>query len=293
MKKGIKVFCRMIITLCVFVVLAGNIVDASSIKSDISDSEYFNVINLYDINDNLTYKKFFDLDGSLTRLKKMNKDLNSNFDFVELSFQSLEYLGYYNEDKSFSRSSKNFDATNQKVQIDGKETYVTPLKTVQLGKTIFSEMKDKISEGISFTDKDFEFSYGISIPVILGAEYESIYKLNDTFSLEYLQNIFEFKVIGFFNKGANIVINQNKTILDNYICMPYFNIEEEPTDDKYHLFQQRYYFQKNDGFIKISNQNIDKDAEYKLYKNKLNQIAKENSLLYDLASARISIKLDF
>lgn len=287
MKKGIKVFCMMIIILCAFVVLAGNIIDT------MPNSEYFNVINLYDINDNLTYKEFFNLDGSLTKLKKMNKDLNSNFDFVELSFQSLEHLGYYDRDKKFSRSSSNFDATNQRVQIDGKETYVTPLKTVQLGKTIFSDMKDKISDGIGFTDEDFKFTYGASIPVILGAEYKAIYKLNDTFSLEYLQNIFDFKVIGFFNKDTNIVINQNKTNLDNYICMPYFDIEEEPTNDKYHLFQQRYYFQKNDGFIKISNQNIAKDTEYVLYRNKLDELAKENNLLYDLASAKISINLDF
>lgn len=261
----------------------------SSTLADRSDYERsikgFAVIDLYDLEGMPSYKEFLDDKNSLNKLKKFYNDINNEFTLIELYFQHLEQLTYYNNDKKFADFGSPEDLTNQVVTINGKETYVTPLKAVQIGENTFRLLfsNDNIFDGRAFNKSDFVYK-GI-IPIILGYEYLEIYELGDVIELNYLGKTSKFEVIGFFKPNTSIILNIDEFNLNQYICSPFFNIIEEPTNREEELFQLKYYLQKSQGYIQNSDKYTPREQVFNKKKNILEAICIKNDIKYGLTES--------
>ncbi len=65
------------------------------------------------------------------------------YDYFELSFQSAQKMGYYNGNIDFVLDNDK-SMLNQEVELNGKKTYVTILKTVMIDCSISQILKDHI-----------------------------------------------------------------------------------------------------------------------------------------------------
>ena len=65
------------------------------------------------------------------------------YDYFELSFQSAQKIGYYNGNIDFVLDNDK-SMLNQEVELNGKKTYVTILKTVMIDCSISQILKDHI-----------------------------------------------------------------------------------------------------------------------------------------------------
>ena len=225
----------------------------------------------------------------INNLKKFNKDINESFEFIEITKQPLEVVGtYYEGSNIFVVSPRNNkDLRNQIVDIGNKEVYVTPLKAIQLGQTAYKLVSDCLDMGRGFNGADFSYSKGDNIPVILGNDYKQFYQLGDNIVVNYLNRDVTLDIIGFFKSDLHLKINNNSYDLDTYICSPHFDIIDV-IDDEDKIFQRRYYFQRNNGYIRIDSNLItdvsDKsnleEINLESYTSKIQDIAEKNALEY-------------
>ena len=65
------------------------------------------------------------------------------YDYFQLSFQSAQKIGYYNGNIDFVLDNDK-SMLNQEVELNGKKTYVTILKTVMIDCSISQILKDHI-----------------------------------------------------------------------------------------------------------------------------------------------------
>lgn len=262
---------------------SGNIEKANDLKNIYC----FQIADTY--MDDSMLDKLLEQGEPIDNLKKLNKDINETFEFIEITTQPLELVGTYYEGSNIfvvsPRSKK--DLRNQLVNIGDKEVYVTPLKAIQLGQTAYKLVSDYLDMGRGFNNTDFSYSKGDNIPVILGSNYKQSYKLNDNIIVNYLERDVTLNIIGFFKSDLSLRINSNNYNLDTYICSPYFDIVDV-IDDEDKVFQRRYYFQRNRGYIKINSELItDAYDEFNLgeinlesHTSKIQDIAEKNTLDY-------------
>lgn len=248
----------------------------------------FQIADTYTDDEQLT--DLLDQNNSINSLKKFNKDINNNFNFLEITMQPLEVIGqFYHGGNDFvvtPRSKK--DLKNQKVNLKGKKVYVTPLKAIQIGKYAFNTYFNKVEDGHGFNNSDFIYESNNDIPVILGNEYKNYYNLGDIIEVNYLEQNVKLIIIGFFEKDLSISINGNLYNLDTYICSPHFDIEDIK-DGKDKLFQQRYYLQKNNGYIqldsdiskKLTDESYFDEVNLESYVSLIKEISKNNNISYE------------
>lgn len=62
-------------------------------NSSVSDGEFYMTVLEYGMEQKPSMSEFFASPNSLLRLKNMNQALHSEFEFTELCFQSLYYIG--------------------------------------------------------------------------------------------------------------------------------------------------------------------------------------------------------
>ena len=150
-------------------------------KADKVKNPAVKIIDKYN-NDN--FKKFIDNPYSFEKLEKMYNSLTNNkiFEYIEIDFQVLEYRGFYSKSIKFV-NTEDINLVNQKVDDDtSKEAYVTPLKSIQMGKSTSYNfnLKKMIYKGQFFNDSDYVLEYQRkSIPILLGYNYLETYKCRD------------------------------------------------------------------------------------------------------------------
>lgn len=255
-------------------------------STEVIDKEESVVINclgvadLYDTKGMMNYNEFFSDNSSLSNLKEFNAKLNTEFEYFELGFQHLEQDTYYAGDKKFSDFDVEENLTNQVVNVDGNVKYVTPFKTVHFGQRTFNLLfdADDIYEGVGFNDADF--TDDATVPVILGYDYKEFYHLGDILELNYIFKPTKFEVIGFFKENTTFTLNISEYNLNQYICLPYFDIVTIPEDKDAELFQLRYYLQKNHGYIAIPSHTTFDDKVLEKYKTSFSNLSNSYDLNY-------------
>lgn len=265
-------------------------------NNSINKNKYYGIASRYGAEDYPSFFEFFDSENSLERLKNLNKYLNENFDYLELAFQSLYYIGYYDGEEKFTKSyGTDLDTVNQVIADEkGKKMYVTDIKTMQLGKNYYKVFDNRIDIGRNFNIDDYNINdNNKEVNIILGNDYLQYYKLGDIIRLSLHQKLIDFKVIGFYKKDAFINWQNTDINLNQYIVMPFYEINYDPVDDKDSLYQKIFYSQKNEGYIRIS-ESIKEDDNliYKNYLNKIEEISNKYKLIYTLATMPLSINLN-
>jgi len=249
-----------------------------------SESLLNNDISVYSIrsdtgqNGNLSNQELFETLDVLERLKQFNDELNACFNVFELQTQWVYFIGYYNGDNKFVDSNDLVNSINQKVyDNNGYEILCTPLKTVFVGEKVYNHFNNKIIEGRNFSESDFHiYKSDQAINIILGAEYQKTYEINDNIYLSLHQNNMEFKVIGFLDYNTEIKFpngSKDHIIFDESIIIPFYNINYSPTNEYEDYYQKIYYHQKNQCLIEILG--TDRDP-YITYIDEIKKINEKN-----------------
>lgn len=111
-------------------------------------------------------------------------------------------------------------------------------------------MKNKLKSGRIFDDKEFQLHEDAYVPVIIGANYNGLFQINDTFSAYFVgQIILNCKVIGVLENNTNFEFADNKYNLDNYLIIPLLNIDSNKINDSLDLFSKILLTIKSEGYI--------------------------------------------
>ena len=108
------------------------------------------------------------------------------------------------------------------------------LNSFQLNLNAYNHFFDCIGEGRGFCESDFQYKRNEKVPIILGNDYKSYYSIGDSIKLNYLGKDFEYEIIGFFEQGLNIKIENSIPVNDNIGRQtdPYnFSVANEDSDE--------------------------------------------------------------
>lgn len=284
------IFFSIVIFICIYLYciklnshIAHN--DIELTETYLSDNKFYLFLqDEFDENGNITLSDFFKQEDSLDRLYNFNKILHSRYDYIEVMYQPIEYIGEYSYNLDFVNgyldSGKSVDLSNQKVKINNKYEYITPLNTVQLDYKAYEHFNLNINEGRNFQKSDFYISE--EVPIILGKNYSELYKIGDNIEFYYLGVKIKAKVIGILSQDNNINYIKNISF-DNYIIMPFLEINNINFLNDYqftnnydngieNFFFKLLYTQKNNGIFISDNldyyENLNHDI--KNISNKLN-----------------------
>ncbi|RDU22339.1 hypothetical protein [Anaerosacchariphilus polymeriproducens] len=251
-------------------------------KSKKSGYNYLCISDRYGMSNNISLNEFRNQDDCIEKLYSFHELISKKLDYLEFYEQSAQKIGYYEGALNFVLE-ENEEYLNQVVTSEnGKKEYVTTLNTIEIGKTLNEQLKDVILEGRCFNDDDFNYQNNNAIPVILGADYKESYKIGDTLSLYYIADTFNFKVVGFF--PADYTLKHNIAIysLNNFICIPFFDIEAISSCglDKDFLFS--YYLEKNNCYVAYDAKNSD---DKKAKEEVINDIIKRTNICYGIDEA--------
>lgn len=124
------------------------------------------------------------------------------------------------------------------------------VEAFQINEQACKDFELSVMKGRIFQHNDFDDS-GDVIPVLLGADYASIFEIGDRFSATYYQKEFELEIIGFLRKNTIVYFNGNSEFyLDSYVILPYINYNSPETEfDEW--FQKVVYFAMINGYISI------------------------------------------
>lgn len=302
--KNYILYIFVIVTLVISTVLIFSIIIKNDIrilhinnyKNTYIMNEYIRIMDLYDKDNNPSLNSFFHEKDSLKKLKKTFKDFNESFDYFVIDKQNIEsHTKYLGNEKFCSGYEEGSLFKNQKIETElGDTIYVTPLKSLQLNEKAFEEfnLNKNIDLGESFSNSSFEYYPGCKIPAILGAEYKEYYDIGGEFKGFYLNQEFDFKIIGFFSKNTSIFYSNKALFIDRYIVFPSLNYNAKPLNKEDETFQKILYSVKNWGWIKTNEKDNIESIE-----KEIERIADKNNVLYQLVKgesiSKTNINNDF
>ena len=223
----------------------------------------------------------FEDHDSLERMISFNQILNDQFEFYEIYNQPLQSKFYWNMDDSFLKCYDGVPIKNQEIEIDGENCFISSLNSFQLNLNAYNHFFDFIGEGRGFCESDFQYKRNEKVPIILGNDYKSYYSIGDSIKLNYLEKDFEYEIIGFFEQGLNIKIENSEYSMDKYLCVPFFEFDGNVIDDSEKVFWLRCYEEKNLGYIKVDIINdMSEEETIEFYKTKIQNNAEKLMLKY-------------
>lgn len=218
---------------------------------------------------------------SLERMISFNQILNDQFEFYEIYNQPLQSKFYWNMDDSFLKCYDGVPIKNQEIEIDGENCFISTLNSFQLNLNAYNHFFDFIGEGRGFCESDFQYKRNEKVPIILGSDYKSYYSIGDSIKLNYLEKDFEYEIIGFFEQGLNIKIENSEYSMNKYLCIPFFEFDGNVIDDSEKVFWLRCYEEKNLGYIKVDIINdLSEEETIEFYKTKIQESAEKLMLKY-------------
>lgn len=157
---------------------------------------------------------------------------SNNFD-VLTSFNQAISVDEFKGDKRFYYNSDEFISNNPSSTIN--------IKSLQLNQKAYNFYNIEVDgdseivwNTISYKDEH--------IPVLLGSEYKSFYKVGDVITGNYYSKNITFEVIGFIKKGCSINYkNTSNIVLDTYMLIPYPSVLWE-VDETNFQFEALLYF---------------------------------------------------
>lgn len=220
-----------------------------------------NFLTLSDNIDNVELEYLRDSDGGIDLLYDFNSFLNSNsdFDYIEMinNYTSAYiFKDSYKGDIKFSQGNDMINAGQNHEALSDNLFYEfedrAAIRTFGLSDNANKYFELSMQEGNYFDSSNVIDSSQLS--VILGNNYMEYYDLNDEIPLIYLGKEFKGVVRGFLNKGSNLICQNTKYILDNYIILPVDELTNsksfEATDTK--NSEISFILHKNNG-IAVSN----------------------------------------
>jgi len=201
---------------------------------------------LYTLMDSLleadAFSKYRESAANINRVGAFYNAISSSKDFCFISMFNQPML------------VKNFRGGNQFVY---SESNLNNLKCFQLNQKAFDFYHLKISNSFEFQWDKVDYNSD-KIPVLLGSDYQGVYKIGDSFVSEYYSKNFEFIVAGFLEPNSFVYYKGNPEFyLDQYIIIPYppkcYSVD--PTD---FFFEGILYFAMINGDISgnISERNL-------------------------------------
>ena len=126
-----------------------------------------------------------------------------------------------------------------------------------------------------FSKRDYVFrKSNQEIPLIMGNDYQKVFKIGDTFSFSYLGENFIGKVTDFFKKDAMIQIEEdNRMLLNNQIVMPALEIEKKQSKSQ---FEAMLYLEKTQGDVLYKTR-----EEYQQIEDTIRLIRNDTGILYN------------
>lgn len=235
------------LSVSVYLISFFNVMQSSNYNSD----GFFQLLNNYEDADYSIWD-FLKEDNSLNILNDTYQSLisDSSLDYYEYSDQVLEFIGKYKGDISLVDGD---DKSSINQNIDNN--YITPLKSVQLSEKMMEKfnLDDMLSSGRFFTSDEFLLDKDLSIPVLVGEKYKSIFKLNDTFDAFYLSDgRVKCKIIGFIKPNVKLDIANSEFNLNNYIVFPFFNLDLQRVGNNGDFYKTLLMF-KCEGYLHFNN----------------------------------------
>ena len=226
---------------------------------------------------------FFASQDSLEKIVSFNQILNSQFDFYEIYDQPLQSKFYWDMDDSFLETYDGAPIKNQEIEIEGEKYFISTLNSIEANLNAYQFFLDFIGEGRGFCESDFQYKRNEKIPVILGNDYKSYYSVGDCINLNYLGKDFEYEIIGFFEEGLSVKIENSEYNINKYLCVPYFEFDGNVTDESEKAFWLRHYQEKNCGYIKVDNRNgLSEEEIIEFYGSEIQKIVEELEIKYNV-----------
>lgn len=188
----------------------------------------FDELQIYQISDRLLDTRettYFQEKDSFKRLNDFANEIKNDKKFTAytVNTQPMEVIDF----KGGPNFSIYDEVGEEQITPDYRngQVYHT-IKSIQLNSNVLEMNHIQLKEGNYFTNSDYQFKKNKVIPVLLGADYEGIYQLNETIQISYYFNDFKAKIIGFIEKDEKVYSNlEPELILNDLIVLPvfYFN----------------------------------------------------------------------
>lgn len=137
---------------------------------------------------------------------------SSNFD-VLTSFNQAIAVDDFNGDQRFYYNSDEF--------IDNSQSPTINIKALQLNQKAYDFYNIEVEGNSEIAWNSISYKDN-SIPVLLGSEYKSFYKIGDIITGNYYSKNTNFEVIGFIETDCSINYKNTSNItLDTYMLIPY------------------------------------------------------------------------
>ncbi len=179
---------------------------------------------------------------TLERFKSFYSDIKNSteFQYNEISTQPL----YSDTEGLFIHMSEDSVRKN--------ESLSDSIGCIQVSKNVQDQMEWTCTEGSLLEESDFHLSEGAYIPILLGANYGSTYRIGETFKLSYLYQDYTFQVKGILDPSAGIrysLFYRGK--IDDTIIMPSFDMLYTPEEKDGFVSELLHYSNKTCGYILV------------------------------------------
>jgi hypothetical protein len=208
------------------------IINFNQANLETTSNNHFLEKNLYKLSDDLIGEKEAEFFSSLKNYDLLNEFVNttmsdSGYTYYNSIWQPIG-IADFKGDQVFEAYYEMGD-TMDPYEYNGK-TYIN-VKSIQLNNPVFDLNNIQLSSGKYFSEEDYKFYNGMKkIPIILGAEYSTIYELGDEVEINYFEKSFKGEVKGILNYSQKIMTsNEPEVLLDRYIIIPTFNFDETPS----------------------------------------------------------------
>ncbi|MGG4386178.1 hypothetical protein ABEX08_29680 [Priestia megaterium] len=180
--------------------------------------------NIYQVSDDLIDNKetrFFSSSDGYDTLSNFNNKLSTSSKFISYTahWQPINLANFkggnsFDPDYQYGSPPKPTFKLNDKVY--------SSVLSLQINDSVFNLNHIQILEGRKFSKKEYIYNNNTNkIPVILGNDYSSMYKLGDNINILVYGKEFQGHIIGFFEPSQKIMTsNEPEVILDKYIILP-------------------------------------------------------------------------
>ena len=248
---------------------SGNKVTASDMQGT---KTFYQIVDNYKT-DNYTeaeLSQIFENDSFINNLQKFNAELNSTdtVDFYDMKYETVDFIGNWDKPKDLANGYGHKDLTDQEVTIKGQSEYITPVNAFILNQKTMQKL------GLDYLS-DQDFIYNGEFPMVLGSGFKEYYNIGDTIPIAYLQERFNGKVVGFYDKD---LVFDKWFHCDSYstIIIPYMdNLESKDDYKDRETFFYTYNLFKNSGYIYFQN-----TVDYEKNKDAVEKIAQKYNLDY-------------
>lgn len=217
------------ISFCFFFILFILVLNFNESKIENRTLKTFENQHMYQISDNLKNARetnYFKEKDSYKRLNDFNQALvtSKKFTVYTAVYQPMEVIDFKG-DASFSPDYE-MDAENPAPRNQNGRFYYS-IQSLLVNDNALTMNHIQLSEGKYFKKEVYTYKKHQIIPILLGADYEGVYKVGETVDISYYFEDFKGKIIGFIKQDEKIMTsNSPETNLNKFFVMPVLHFEK-------------------------------------------------------------------